>query len=267
MTAILKQHFAIGKKGWLAKGLAALLLPLLAAAIVFLFGELYDRPAATEHSFHTAFTGTTPLIKEGDKLSFSFVSPYDTLRNLAVYLHKEMDNPTALYVVRVYEEGQAQPLAVNDFFAANTGDVFNVLPMPLYDVKGKTLRVEINLGRTTEQKYIAFQTMSANETLPAAQLNGQPLPGALAVDLNTPPAARGETYKILLTGLALLIAAALLLLGRSNVLNTFLLVLAFGAVFSILIPAGDAVDEPAIFCGQRRCARGCSLFRQLLPSR
>lgn len=244
----LRDHFSIGKRGWIIKAAAAAGLCLLSVFLLYVFGELYDRPSAEEYRIHGELAGSTPLIQEGDTLTYDFVCPYDTLRNLELFLDRKGGAPMALYVVRLFDTASGELIAqVSDFNTTTCGDSVNVLPTQTVGLRGKSIRLELTLGRTTEQTYCGFYLEEPEENGEVAHLNGIPLDGALALNLNRAPTGQTDTYKILLILLGAAVLGALTLLGRDHAINAVVLIITFGFFISVLNPIGDSPDEEAHF--------------------
>lgn len=244
----LRNHFSIGKRSWIIKAAAAAGLCLLSVFLLYVFGELYDRPAPDEYRLHGEFTGSTPLVREGDILTYEFICPYDTLRNLELFLDRQGGAPMALYVVRLFDAASGELIAqVSDFNTTTCGDSVNVLPVQTVGLAGKVIRLELTLGRTTEQTYSAFYLEPPGEHDETVYFNGTALEGALALNLNQAPTGQAATYKVLLVLLGLAILGALILLGRDHAINAAVLILTFGLFISVLNPIGDSPDEEAHF--------------------
>lgn len=250
----LKEHFSLTRREWRAKAIAAACIFLLAVGMIYIFGQLYDRPGADEYLVYDATIGETPSIGEKDTLMQTFTSPFDTLRVISlspVYADADVN---VMYVVRLYADNEL--LFTNDFKTQETTGKFNICPTPVTDAKGKLFRIEITVGRTTEGKSIPFDLMPDTEGFDAAMVNGQALTSPLAVDLNTAPTGQAATYKVILVLLALALLAAAALLGKKPVWNTLVLVLIFGCFMAVLNPVGDSPDEMAHYLRAEALSQG-----------
>lgn len=250
----LKEHFSLSKKTWICKGAAAAGIFLLSVFLIYVFGQLYDRPAADEYFSHTPAGVSTPAVTEGDTLSQSFTSPYDTLREIRLSLDRLGGAPSVMYVVRVYENDEL--LRVLDFKTQQVADTFNILDTPITGAKGKTYRLDITVGRTTENASAAFQGMTPQDGWGSAVLNGEELGLSLAVDLNAPPTGQASTYVVLLVLLGLCIAGVVLLLGKDPAVNAAVIILAFGFFLCVLNPINDSPDEGAHYIRAETVAQG-----------
>ena len=106
-----KQHFDFSRKSIFFKLIVFVALCLLTIGYVYTFGEIYNYPAAGD--YYTAQpSGTTDFIQEGDTLSQTFVSPFDTMRALSLYFDASATQRTVMYVVTLYENGEQ--IFVND---------------------------------------------------------------------------------------------------------------------------------------------------------
>ncbi|MEG1176794.1 MAG: DUF2142 domain-containing protein [Ruthenibacterium sp.] len=255
LNTALREHFALTKRNWLAKGVLCLALILLSALLLYLFGQLYDRPAPGEYRLHDAQTGLTEAVAEGDLLTQTFVSPFDTLRAVTIQPDASASYANIMYIVRLYENDTLR--STTDFKTLDlVNGTYNLCGVPITDALHKTYRIEITMGRTTENQSVPFVLTAADDTFGAAQQNGKALSGALAVNLNTAPTGQADTYKVLLGLLSLALVAAVLCMGKKPLWNALVLILLFGCFMAVLNPVGDSPDEYAHYLRAEAVSRG-----------
>ena len=248
-----KQHFDFSRKSIFFKLIVFVVLGLLAIGYVHTFGEVYNYPAAGD--YYTAQpSGTTDFIQEGDTLSQTFTSPFDTIRALSLYFDASATQRTVMYVVTLYENGEQ--IFVNDFKTDENPSPVNFLTYPIADAKGKTYTLEITVGRTTENSAAQFNTMPTCDFAESAQYNGESLAQPLALKINSEPTGQAATYTVVLVLFLALLAAVLFFLGKNIVLNTAVILLGFGIFIAVLNPLGDVSDEYAHFLRAEALADG-----------
>lgn len=252
--ALCKEHFVLEKRHWLAKAGVAALIIVIACFLLYIFGGLYDRPAENEYLVYTEPSGYTAPLHEGDVLEQSFVSPFDTLRIISVLPDSAAADVNIMYVVRLYENGEL--LRTTDFKTQDTDGAFNLCELPITGALGKTYRVEITLGRTTEDKAVPFALMPSQDAFENATLNGEGLSAPLAINLNAAPSGQADTYKVVLFLLSAMLIVAICLLGKKAEINAAVLMLLFGAFMAVLNPIGDSPDEYAHYLRAEAVSQG-----------
>lgn len=234
---------------------AFLWLSLVAFAVgfVYIFGQVYDRPAKGEF-FQPELVDATAPIKEGDILSQEITFTLDKVSSMWLHFDASMAKETVMYLVTLYDEA-GEMVQRNDFKTSEAESPVNFLVKPITGVLNKTYRLEIQVVRTTLNSAAAFLTMQNCNFAPPAVLNGEALQSPIAIQLNA-AAAGTSTWVVVLVLLSGLLAAVLLLTGKNHVWNTVIIILAFGAFICVLNPLGDAPDEYAHYLRAEALSKG-----------
>lgn len=239
---LLRGHLDFSRRSLLVRGALLAACCAFLAGYVYLFGQLYSRPGAGEY-FLPQPTGESPAVRQGMTLQQEFTFPCDRVWGLYLSFEPEQPGFSTLYLVTLQDE-TGETILVNDFTTTN-GSPANLLIAPLLQMQGQRCTLSVTISRTSMENAARFALMEPNGFAPAARLDGEELPGALALQFNLAPTGGAATFVVVLVLAFILFALILLLSGRQPALNTLVFLCGLGAFVAVLNPLGDVPDEAA----------------------